>query len=202
MRRTPPFMLSAALRRSAPASANRFPRSAARGFTQLELLVVVGILVVLAGILVPVAAKVRRTAHSVNCISNLRQINFAFQRHAMDQGGRLPDPLAADKPWEGLLLSYVGASGVYRCPADDELANVLGSSYDWRDTGDPATTLAGALLSDAKSDTVIVYDSLPGWHAINKMNAARGDGSALSMDAAECLTNLMTPLRKLQVNQN
>jgi hypothetical protein len=33
------------------------------------------------------------------------------------------------------------------------------------------------------------------------MNAVRGDGSALSMDAAECLTNLMTPLRKLQVQQ-
>src|SRR5688572_31792143 len=87
MRRTPPFMLSAARRRSAPHFVHRSGRSGARGFTQLELLVVVAILVVLAGILVPSVAKVRRTARSVNCISNLRQINFAFQRHAMDQGG-------------------------------------------------------------------------------------------------------------------
>jgi prepilin-type N-terminal cleavage/methylation domain-containing protein len=197
MRRTPSFMLPAARKSSAPHFVHRSRRPGARGFTQLELLVVVAILVVLAGILLPAVAKVRRTARSVNCISNLRQINLAFQRHATDQGGRLPDPLAADKPWEGILLSYVGASGVYRCPSDDELADVLGSSYDWRDTGDPATTLAGAQLTDVKSDTVIVYDSLPGWHATGKMNAARGDGSALSMDATECLTNLMTPLRKL-----
>ena len=198
MRRTPAYMHPAARRRSAPAPANRDPRPAARGFTQLELRVVVAILVVLAGILVPAVGKMRRTAQSVNCISNLRQINFALQRHAMTNGGRLPDPLAMDKPWEGILLPYVGGSGVYRCPADDELADVLGSSYDWRDTGDPATTLAGALLSDVKSDTVVVFDSLPGWHATNKMNAARGDGSALSMDAAECLTNLVTPLRRSQ----
>jgi type II secretory pathway pseudopilin PulG len=194
----PPFMPLSARRRSDPGSSNRNARPAARGFTQLELLVVVGILVVLAAILVPAIAKVRRSAQSVSCISNLRQINLAFQRFALDHGGRFPDPLALDKPWETILLPHVGGSGAYRCPGDDELADVLGSSYDWRDTGDPATTLAGAQLTDAKDDTVIAYDSLPGWHAGGKMNAARGDGSVLSMDAGECLKNVMTPLRKLQ----
>ena len=164
-------MLSAARRRSAPLSRTASRRSAARGFTQLELLVVVAILAVLAGILVPVVAKMRRTARSVNCISNLRQINFAFQRHATDQGGRLPDPLAADKPWEGCCFLTWARRASTDAPRDDELADVLGSSYDWRDTGDPATTLAGAQLTDVKSDTVIVYDSLPGWHATGKMNA-------------------------------
>jgi type II secretory pathway pseudopilin PulG len=187
----------AARRRSTPAPANRHRRTVALGFTQIELLVVVAILVVLAAILVPLVAKVRRSAQSVNCISNLRQINMGLQRFATDHSGRFPDPLAADKAWESILLPHVGGAGVYRCPADDELAAVLGSSYDWRDTGDPATTLAGAQLTDAKNDTVIVYDSLPGWHAAGQMNAARGDGSVLSMDAGECLTNVMTPLRKL-----
>jgi type II secretory pathway pseudopilin PulG len=171
---------------------------AAGGFTQLELLVVVGILVILLAILLPVIAKVRASARSVNCIASLRQISLGFQRFAVDHGGRLPDPPAMDKPWETILLPYVGGATVYRCPADDELAASLGSSYDWRDTGDPATTLAGAQLGDAQGDTVIVYDSLPGWHAAGRMNAARGDGSTVSMDANECLTNLMAPIRKPQ----
>ena len=166
-----------------------------RGFTQIELLVVVGILVVLLAILLPVFGKVRRSARSVNCLSNLHQIAMAFEQYATNNGGRLPDPLAADVSWEETLLPYVQTPEVYRCPADNELAETLGTSYDWRDTGDPATTLAGASIAIAKSNTVLVFDALPNWHAEGKMNAALIDGSTALMDVTECLTNVMTPLR-------
>jgi len=170
-------------------------RHAPRGFSLVELLVVLFVLCVLIGILLPAMTRVRRSADSVNCISNLRQIAMGFHQYASDNSGHLPDPLAADVSWETTLCRYLRPVNIYLCPADGELAASIGSSYDWRDTGDPATTLVGCPLTDAHFDTVLVYDSLPNWHAKGKMNAARADGSAVQMDTQACLANLMTPLR-------
>jgi prepilin-type N-terminal cleavage/methylation domain-containing protein/prepilin-type processing-associated H-X9-DG protein len=168
----------------------------ARGFSQLELLVVVLILAVLAALLVPALAGARRSAQSVNCISNLRQIALGFQQYASVNGGRLPDPPAVNLSWEAVILNFVGDPAVYRCPGDDELAPSIGSSYDWRDTGDPVTTLAGRFITDSKvPNPVLVYDCLPDWHRKGKMNAAFLDGSATSVDTRTCLADLMTPIR-------
>jgi prepilin-type N-terminal cleavage/methylation domain-containing protein len=165
------------------------------GFTLAELLVVIGIVAVLLALLLPAIGKARRAARSVSCLSQLHQISLAFQQHATTHGGRLPNPLAANISWEESLIPYVQTSAVFRCPADDELFETLGTSYDWRDTGDPASTLAGASILIAKGDTVLVFDALPNWHTEGKMNAALVDGSTASMDVLECLTNVMSPLR-------
>lgn len=169
----------------------RQPRRGA--FTLLELLVVLAIITVLLALIVPAVSGMRRTSRSTACLVQLRQIALGFQHYAFANGGTFPDPLAADLSWEQTLLQYVSSADVYRCPADNELAESLGTSYDWRDTGDDATTLVGKSLSDARPGAVLAYDALPNWHAAQKMNAARVDGSVSSMDLTECLTNLMTP---------
>jgi type II secretory pathway pseudopilin PulG len=190
------MFLTARPRAFRPADPRGGPRVAPRaGLTQIELLVVVAILIVLMAIIVPVFAKVRRSARSVSCLAQLHQVATAFQQYAADNDGRLPDPLAGDASWEAVLLRYLPSADVYRCPADEELKHLLGTSYDWRDTGDPTTTLAGGYLSDGRPDTVLVFDTLPNWHAEGRMNAAMVDGSTASMDATACITDLMTALR-------
>lgn len=171
-------------------------RSGARpAFTYVELLVALGIVAVLAALLLPVIGQMRSSSRSVRCASNLHQIALGFQHYAMNNGGRLPEPLALDRSWERVLRPLLQSADIYRCPADNEIAGSLGSSYDWRDTGDILTTLAGAAISDARPDSVLVYDSLPNWHAPGKMTAARVDGSATLMTARDCLGDVMTPLR-------
>jgi prepilin-type N-terminal cleavage/methylation domain-containing protein len=61
-----------------------------RGFTFIELLVVLALLVVLLGLLLPVLSKARSAAVDVRCRSQLRQLIAATLAYASDKEGMLP----------------------------------------------------------------------------------------------------------------
>ena len=134
----------------------------------------------------------------MQCIAQLRQIGAAFIGYAVDNEQRLPDPYLAEKSWEQMLGRYLAGGNVFHCPGDKELYPMLGSSYDWRDTGMPDTTLAGRLITDStRRECVLAFEALPAWHAAARMNAVRLDGSAASMDQEECMLDIQTSIRGL-----
>ena len=109
-----------------------------RGFTVLELMVVIGIIAVLMAILLPSASRAREQAKRAQCMSNLRQLTDAVQSFAAANDGDLPlntrrgtwalqdasnpstDPGAtADSLRKGALFPYVRNEAVYRCPDDE-----------------------------------------------------------------------------------
>lgn len=73
--------------RPAPRTLRRTPP---RAFTLIELLTVIAIIGILAAILIPVVGRVRETARSANCMSNLKGIGSAFQLYAADNQGLYP----------------------------------------------------------------------------------------------------------------
>jgi len=67
-----------------------------RGFTLVELLMTIGIILVLIGILVPVLSMARGHAQEVRCLSNQRSLIQAMLSYAADNSGYLPPP-----NWDG-----------------------------------------------------------------------------------------------------
>jgi prepilin-type N-terminal cleavage/methylation domain-containing protein/prepilin-type processing-associated H-X9-DG protein len=117
---------SSVLRIAPPERYSARPARPRGGFTLVELLVVVAILALLAGMLFPVLARAREQAHRAQCTSNLQQIARAFAVYAEDYDDRLPSDAAADvysleavrKIWFWKIVPYLKSTGVFHCPAD------------------------------------------------------------------------------------
>jgi prepilin-type N-terminal cleavage/methylation domain-containing protein len=69
---------------------NRAGFAARRGFTLVELLVVIVIIGVLAGLLIPAAAKVIDEGHATACRSNLQQLHKLGLAWSASRKGRWP----------------------------------------------------------------------------------------------------------------
>ena len=61
-----------------------------QGFTLIELLVVISIIALLVGILLPALGAARKSAQTVKCASNMRQLGLGFAGYATDNSGRYP----------------------------------------------------------------------------------------------------------------
>lgn len=155
-----------------------------------------GVIAAMAGAVLFLAIKTREVASDAGCLTNLRQVTNALRTYAMDNGGYFPDPGAAEQPWERMIAKYLPDTTRLVCPADKEIAPLTGSSYDWRDTTLPQSTLAGKLITDVRRTTaVLTIESLPGWHAKDEINVGRVDGSCTTMGANEAMADLLQPVR-------
>src|SRR3954463_11013235 len=90
-------------------------------FTLVEIMIVVAIIGLLAGIAIPNFIKARETARKGTCINNLRLIDAAIQQWALENNKNGSDPVALDSltPYlnrGGGQINGTGA-GAVKCPS-------------------------------------------------------------------------------------
>jgi prepilin-type N-terminal cleavage/methylation domain-containing protein len=95
-------------------------------FTLIELLAVIMIVSLLAGLLLPAVSAARERARRASCAQNIRQIGLAIHSHAADHGGEFPLKL-------GELLGTLPPQ-TFVCPSAGRLPRAPG--------GDPLSSLS------------------------------------------------------------
>jgi len=118
-----------------------------KGFTLIEILVVITIISILAAILFPVFARARENARRASCLSNLKQIGLGMMMYAQDYDEHYPlawlgapgagwplqpglrhttflssaTPYLADNSsrilWMDLIYPYTKSVQIYTCPS-------------------------------------------------------------------------------------
>ena len=96
------------------------------GFTLAEMLTVIAIIGILAGLVLSTLPKVQDRAERAVCMNTLRQIGLAMETYTADYHGRYPTlngprtvAGVADNPWYYALKEYGIEAKSLTCPSDE-----------------------------------------------------------------------------------
>lgn len=168
-------------------------KSKARGFSLIELIIVIAIVGLLATMAIPEMDKAIDRSKSVACMGSLRQIGVAVTSYVSDNNGKYPsietnpdnpvypEGVEAKPIWEE-LEAYGISKQVLKCPSDKTYINTKGSSYQWRPIIDDELSINPMIYGrrgfafSVDPSRVTICSDYDAWH-FNRGNRLKGDGS-------------------------
>ena len=159
-------------------------------FTLVELLVVMAIVGLLAGLLLPALSAARAKSRAISCLSQVHQIGVALHTYVSENGDCLPvcsrlgvDPILRLPALPQALAVQAGGSDLFHCPADQGTPSLyldVGTSYEWN------TFVNGRKIDRATFTVVGLEISAPllgdadGFHSQKSRNYLYPDGRAVA----------------------
>lgn len=140
-----------------------------RGFTLLELLIVIVVIGILGVFLFAALGRARRQGYIVGCASNLRQIGTALVMYADDHGNDFPPD---EDDLHELYPNYIDDLHVFACPAtktritnpaqlratiDPANGIIAGMDYEYRGTA----IIGDGTLGPAREPTLVDAEQYP-----------------------------------------
>jgi prepilin-type N-terminal cleavage/methylation domain-containing protein len=174
-------------------------RESCKGFSLIELLVVISIIAILASILLPTISLVREQAQTQTCVNNQRQIMMAVEAYAQDNEGYIPRTTGFNaQPDNARFDPYItanngaatGAFKTWQCTAPAMVQLRVWAGWfryycNWGALDDPLYPW-GRNITQIKraSDAMFCYDGdlsgKAGYHRSNMAVASFMDGHVIS----------------------
>jgi prepilin-type N-terminal cleavage/methylation domain-containing protein/prepilin-type processing-associated H-X9-DG protein len=164
-------------------------RSPNRGFTLVELLVVIAVVAILTGILLPVFSQAREAARRTSCAGNLHQLGQALALYVSDNDDHWPSIWngqwnaheGAQLNWPAAIFPLVRSAQVYKCPSDplDEVA----------------VSYAGNLWLHNRAESTIERPA----ECLALIDGFTGEGPEYDPDADEAYTFNGLPMRECSI---
>ena len=104
-----------------------------KGFTLIEMLVVIAIITIIAGMLMPAIMMALKRARRVQCLNNEKQMGNGIVMFVQDNDGDLPGDTAQADPgaWSNTIAQAcgqakgAGSMGIFNCPTDSRARDAL-----------------------------------------------------------------------------
>ena len=154
-----------------------------RGFTLVEILVVVAIISLLVAIVYPALQHARAAAASVHCKANLHAAGVALRMYLNESGDTMP--VASQMPSLGLdddpriadvLGPYLSSANSLKCPRDTTKNYFAseGSSYEY------SSLLGGQKVAESFLTRVIGMETTPVMHDYETFHGEPGKPGAMN----------------------
>lgn len=139
-----------------------------KAFTLIEMLVVIAIIAILAGLLMPALTRARKEARKTHCLNNQKQVGIYLAMYAMDHRGRYPSvsfPHVDGRAYDSSLSiaqlwpDYADNQELFHCVMTNHevsliAEDVFGNPVDLNQDGNTETT-------EYRFDTIITETNDP-----------------------------------------
>lgn len=139
-----------------------------RGFTLVELLIVITVFAITFALLTPFVNRMRERADVIKCSANVRLLSLGLHMYAADHDDALPPGLGS------LYPGYIKEEKVFDCPASEFIGTAAKSDYEY---------VLG--LSESSEPTEVVIYDRDGNHNNLGRNVVRVNGSVEWVHRAE-----------------